>query len=271
VSTEPTGTAVLQERRGAVLWLRLNRPETLNGLHPAVLADLNAGLDAAEADAGIRGVVITANGRAFCAGADLVYAMSLQDAPAPPGRRNANQVFLNDVRATFARIEHLEMPVIAAVQGITVGGGLELALCCDFIVAARSAKIGDGHANYGQIPGGGGSVRLPRRVGLSFAKRLLFTGELLLPEQYAGTDLITEIVDDEALEDTVQAFAESMAGKSPVGIAHMKSLVNDTFDIPVEVGLTLELAQAAQHQTSQDWHEGITAFNEKRRPVFTGR
>ncbi len=263
-------SSVLQEKRGAGLWLRLNRPDSLNGLHPDLLAGLHAGLDRAEVDEDIRVVVIAANGKAFCAGADLVYANSLQSAPRPHGRRDAAQLFLQDVRELLQRIEHLDLPVIAAVQGVTVGGGLELAMCCDFIIAARSARIGDGHANFGQIPGGGATVRLPQRVGVSLAKRLMFTGVLLPASELELTDLLSEVVDDDELESAVQSLIDTISSKSPVGIARMKMLIQDSLDVPVHIGLTIELEESALHQTSADWREGIAAFNEKRRPNFTG-
>lgn len=266
-----TGTAVLQERRGPALWLRLNRPEVFNGIDQDVLDGLTAGLDAAASDPDVRVVVLAAAGRAFCAGADLRYARSLADAPAPPGAASAGNAFLHRVRAVLDRIESFPRPVIAAANGIAVGGGLELLLVCDLVVASRAARIGDGHAVYGQIPGGGASVRLVRRLGLSTAKHLMFTGELHPAERYLGTDLVVDVVAPEELVPAVDRLAAQIAGRSPVGLAAMKRLANDAHDTPLPVAVLRELEASALHERSADWREGITAFAEKRTPEFPGR
>jgi enoyl-CoA hydratase len=262
---------VLVERRGSALWLRLNRPEALNGLHPSVLDGLDAGLDLASDDSDIRSVVIAGTGRAFCAGADLKYAQSLAAQPRPEGQYSAGQLFLRRVEVVLNRIERFTTPVIAAVQGIAMGGGLELALACDLIIASESARIGDGHAKYGQIPGGGATVRLPRRVGIARAKHLMFTGQLLPPSAYDGTDLIASVVADDLLIAEVDDLTELIGSRSPVGLARMKRLVNDAVQVPTEVGLRIELEQSALHELSEDWREGIAAFAEKREPKFPGR
>jgi enoyl-CoA hydratase/carnithine racemase len=263
--------AVVQVRRGSALWLRLNRPASLNGLNPDILDGMHRGLDAAATDPDIRSVVVTGEGRAFCAGADLKYAQRLAEQSRPPGRYSAGQLFIRQVRTLLDRLENFDKPTIAAVQGIAVGGGLELMLCCDLVLAARCARIGDGHANYGQIPGGGASIRLTRRIGLSRAKYLMFTGQLLPASSFEGTDLLTGVVDDDQLESEVDRLTTILATKSPVGLARMKMLANDGLEVPTGVGLTMELEQSALHETSADWHEGLAAFTEKRRPRYIGR
>lgn len=263
--------AVLSQRRDSALWLRLNRPAALNGLNQEIVDGLHRGLDQAAADPEIRCIVITATGRAFCAGADLAYAQSLSAQERPPGRYSPLQLFLRRLRELFDRLEAIDMPTIAAIQGITVGGGLELALCCDMALASRSARIGDGHAIYGQVPGGGASVRLTRRLGLSRTKHLMFTGQLYPAERFEGTDLLVAVVDDDQLEHEVDMVAAQIAGKSPVGLARMKMLTNAALQVPQDVGLTIELEQSALHETSADWREGLAAFDEKRTPKYVGR
>jgi enoyl-CoA hydratase len=263
--------AVLQERRGAAMWLTLNRPEVLNGLDQAVVDGLAAGLDAADADRDVRAVVIAAAGRAFCAGADLAYARALSDAPPPPGAPSATNAFLHRVRTVLDRIETFRLPVVAAVNGLAVGGGLELVLVCDIAIAARSARLGDGHAVYGQVPGGGASVRLVRRLGLSTAKQLMFTGSLFPAERFLGTDLLADVVDDDGLTAAVDELVAVLAARSPVGLAAMKRLAGAAHDTPQPFALTRELEVSAQHERSADWREGITAFAEKRTPDFPGR
>jgi enoyl-CoA hydratase len=264
-------TAVLQERRGSALWLTLHRPDVLNGLDQDVLDGLTAGLDAADAAPDVRAVVITGTGRAFCAGADLGYARSLADAPPPAGAASATNAFLHRVRAVLDRIEAFRTPVIAAVNGLAVGGGLELVLVCDLAIAARSARLGDGHAVYGQVPGGGASLRLVRRLGLATAKHLMFTGALFPAERFAATDLLADVVDDDGLVGAVDALVETVAARSPVGLAAMKRLANAAHDTPQPVALARELEVSAQHERSADWREGISAFAEKRTPDFPGR
>lgn len=262
--------AVLLQRRGAALWLTLNRPDVLNGLDQSVVDGLAAGLDAA-ADPEVRAVVIAATGRAFCAGADLAYARSLADADPPAGAASATNAFLHRVRAVLDRIESFPLPVIAAVNGLAVGGGLELALVCDLAIAARSARLGDGHAVYGQVPGGGASVRLVRRLGLATAKHLMFTGSLFAAERFLGTDLLADVVDDDALTGAVDELVAVLAARSPVGLAAMKRLAGAAHDTPQPYALTRELEVSALHERSADWREGIAAFTEKRTPEFPGR
>ncbi len=260
---------VLVERRGAALWLRLNRPERLNGLSPALVDGLDAGLDAAEADDDVRAVVVAAQGRMFCAGADLKYIQSLFSDPEDAAE--SQQGFLRRLGRTFDRLEAFEKPVIAAVHGYALAGGLELVLCADLVIASRSAGFGDAHANFGLIPGGGGTVRLPRRVGQSRAKYLMYTGETLPAAELADTDLVTRLVDDDQLVAEVDRIVASIAAKSPLGLTRMKQLSDDALAAPVPVGLRREIEVSVLHVHSHDFREGLDAFNAKRRPEFTGR
>jgi enoyl-CoA hydratase len=265
-------SSVEVERRGAGLWLRLNRPDALNGINDAVLTEIERGLDAADADDSIRAVVIGAHGRAFCVGADLkAIAAGRGVAGEQLEADSAFRGFLRRVGSTFNRIERSPKPVIAAVQGIAVAGGLELVLCCDLVFAARSASFGDGHANYGLLPGGGGSVRLPRRIGQSRAKYLMFTGSTFPAADFKETDLVTELVGDDELVPRVDAVVEQIARKSALGLARMKVLVTGGSVGAVENALRNELRTLELHEQSDDFAEGLAAFNEKRRPVFTGK
>lgn len=260
---------LLTERRGAALWLRLNRPHALNGLTPSLLDDLDAGLDAAEADNDVRAVVLAAEGRVFCAGADLRYARALLADPDEAAERQAG--FLRRVGRTFDRVEACAKPVIAAVHGLALAGGLELVLCADILVAARGAGFGDAHANYGLLPGGGGSLRLPRRVGASRAKLMMFTGEPVPAVDLAHTDLVTVLTEDSALVGEVDRITASIAAKSPLGLTRMKRLVIESAENPAPVALAREIELSALHVGSHDCREGLAAFNAKRTPVFTGR
>jgi enoyl-CoA hydratase len=267
MTTEADGP-VRTERRGAALWLWLNRPNALNSLTLQMVRGLHQGLDLAT-DPGVRVVVIAGKGRAFCAGADLTQVLSRVSGDAEPAAEEDD--FLQQVSAAFDRLEAFDKPVIAAVHGLAVAGGLELVLCCDLVVATRSASFGDAHANYGLLPAGGGSIRLPRRVGPARAKHLMFTGVTVPAEDLAGTDLITALVADGQLASEVDNLVAAIAGKSPLGIAAMKALIDDGLDLTREAGLRMERQRAAAHTRTHDFHEGLSAFAEKRRPKFTGR
>ena len=264
------GEAVRLERRSDTLWLWLDRPEQSNAISPDVVEGLDRGLDAAESDASIRSVVLAAEGPIFCAGADLKHVRTLLDAPAS-GADSPMSAFLRRVGQTLDRLERLPKPVIAAVQGPAIAGGLELILCCDLVVAGRSATFADGHAQFGFIPGGGASVRLTRRIGVSRAKHLMFTGSAVPAEGLIGTDLLTDVVDDAELVPAVTRLTDAIAKRSPIGLARMKQLAAAAWDTPLETALRMELDQAALHERSHDLAEGISAFAQKRRPIFVGR
>ena len=254
---------VIAEIRNGSMWIRLNRPDAMNALTPEVLDAINEALSNAELRPEIMAVVLTGSGRAFCAGADLKYVK------AQAGLSGTNS-FLESVLAIMKRIERFPKPVIAALNGLTLAAGLELLLCCDLVLAARSAKIGDAHANYGLLPGGGGSVRLPRIIGATRAKYLLFTGDFVDAAEMLTAGLVNQVVDDNQLENATQALADRIATKSPLGLRRMKALVNDGLQQPVDTALRLELLACEVHQHSADQHEGLAAFNEKRIPRFTG-
>lgn len=260
---------LLTERRDAALWLTLDRPAALNGLVPELLDALDAGLDAAEADHGVRAVVLAARGRVFCAGADLKYAHALFADPDSAADRQA--AFLRRVGRTLDRIEAFGKPVVAAVHGPALAGGLELVLCADVVVASRSAAFGDAHANYGLLPGGGASVRLPRRVGPSTARLMMFTGEPVAAADLAHTDLVTVLCEDDRLTDEVDRITASIATKSPLGLTRMKRLLADAAEAPAPAALRREIELSALHVHSADFREGLDAFNAKRTPTFTGR
>lgn len=255
--------AVELETRGAALWARLNRPEALNGINDEVVEGFQAACDRAESDDGVRVLVIAAEGRAFCAGADLKHVKSL-GGEGQPG-------FLRRVGDAIDRLEALPVPTIAAVQGMALAGGLETILCCDLVVAAESAKFGDAHANYGLLPGGGGSVRLPAKIGVTRAKHLMFTGLSVPARELEHSGLLNAVVADDELEATVQELADTIAQRSPIGVARMKQLVDDALESSKEVGLRTELAMSELHGHSHDFQEGLAAFNEKRAPQFIGR
>jgi enoyl-CoA hydratase/carnithine racemase len=256
---------LIVEHREAVSWLYLNREKALNAISPACMQELKQALEQLRDRTETRVIVISGKGRGFCAGADLSGAVP--DPLAPP---SPEPTFLDYGQAMEDVLNTLPKPVIAAVNGICCGGGLELALMCDFIIAAEGAKIGDAHANFGAMPGGGATVRLPRVVGINMARYMMFTGDLFPASEMEKIGLVTRVVANDQLESEVQKIAEKIAQKSPLGLKRMKTLLEDGIDTPIKQALNNEKLVSAAHMRSYDSSEGGKAFMEKRKPQFKG-
>jgi enoyl-CoA hydratase/carnithine racemase len=226
-----------------------------------VLAAIDAAVLLAQSDQAVRCLVITGQGNAFCAGADL--------SAVPTGREGLG-AFLRKAGETMTGVERLSKPVIACVNGIALAGGLELALCADIVVAARSAEMGDGHIKYGLLPGAGGSARLTRAVGAARARYLMYTGFQLGAERLESWGLVQQVIEDSALIDKTAALARKIAGHSPLALSQLKRLVTQACDLSLEESLGLELAASEAHAESADMREGLAAFAERRKPVFRG-
>ena len=259
---------LLVEQRNSALWLTLNRPDAFNALTPAIMRELDLACARAEQDGDLKAIVITGAGRAFCAGADLKAVLE--------GGRDGDQGkvmrrFLTEAGKVFSRLERLPIPTVAAIHGVTLAGGLELALCCDFILANTQAKFGEGHAKYAQLPGGGGSIRLPRRIGVPRAKYLMFTGKLLTAEEALSWGLVDQVLSEDALQDSVQTLLNSLAEKSPIALSRMKAQVAQGVEQPLEPALNAEIDMCELHSYSHDQNEGLAAFAAKRKPVYFGK
>jgi enoyl-CoA hydratase/carnithine racemase len=240
----------------------LNRPRQLNAISPALLEDLDRVCAAIEGDPAVRVATLTAAGRAFCAGADLrAVAESVGDA----GRWGA---FMRLWHRVFNRIEALPAPVVAGVQGLALAGGLELLLVADLVVMDATARLGDQHANFGLIAGGGGSQRLPRLIGARRAKELMLLGGWLDAAQALAWGLVNRVVPQGQVGAGVEALARELAAKSAAASRTAKRLVDRGLDLPLTEGLELELSLAGEHMRSADAAEGLSAFAEKRTPVF---
>lgn len=248
--------------------LRLNRPDQLNPIDDEMLDRLDEHLDAIESDPSVRTVLVTGAGRALSAGGDLKKYLDLQHDPVAFPR------FVNHLHCTFARLRSLGVPVVALVNGVTAAGGLELILNCDFAIVAESAKVGDGHLNFGQMGGGGVLTLLHRTIGKARAIELLLSGRFLTARETVEWGLASRCVPDDELLAAGLAFANEVATKSPLAVANAKQIVHQLWadNGSVEAGLALELERDAYYcLTSHDAPEGLQAFADKRPPRFTGR
>lgn len=256
---------VLFETAGAVATLTLNRPRAMNAMNLAMLAALDARLDDIERSDELRVVVLTGAGPAFCAGADLKEVLA--GLTLPPGDPD----FLDRATAVLNRLRNFPRPVIAALNGTTMAGGLELAMCADIVIAGESASIGDAHANFGVYPGAGGAAVLPRLIPRNMALYLLMTGKTLSAADMHAAGLVCEVYPDEALAGAARKLAEQVATKSPVALRRMKAVARATMDKTQADALLHEQAMLREHLRSADFQEGLRAFAEKRAPRFVGR
>jgi enoyl-CoA hydratase/carnithine racemase len=248
--------------KGGIARVVVNRPEQLNAISPTLLEDLNRVCETIEGDPGVRVVTLTAAGRAFCAGADL---RAVKELSPDPDRWNG---FMRLWHRVFNRIEALPVPVIAGVHGLALAGGLELVLVADLVVADEAARLGDQHANFGLVAGGGGSQRLPRLIGARRAKELMLLGGWLSAGEALAWGLVNRVAPAGTLGAVVEEAAASLAAKSASASRTVKALVNRAFDADLAGGLEMELHLVAAHMRSADAVEGLCAFAEKRKPVF---
>ncbi len=248
---------------GGLARIGLDRPDRLNAISPDLLGDLDRACDAVEADAGIRAVALTANGRAFCAGADLRAVREL----APDAERWDD--FMGLWHRVFDRIEALPVPVVAGVHGLALAGGLELVLVvADLVVADEGPRLGDQHANFGLVAGGGGSQRLPRLIGARRAKELMLLGGWLTAAQALAWGLVNRVVPAGTVLAAVEEMASALAAGSRSANRTVKALVGCGFDAELGEGLAMEQRLVRAHMRSPDAAEGLRAFAEKHKPAF---
>lgn len=249
---------------GAACWITLNRPRIHNAMNRQCILECTEAVRAAEDDPAIRTVVFAGAGdRAFTAGADITELRGF--GPAEVLRYNRDWLDL------FRRIEACRKPVIASVKGWATGGGTELSLACDFVVAAESSRFGLAEINIGVIPGAGAAVRLTRWVGRLKAKELLMLGRLLSGREAAEWELANRCVADADLVAETRALCEALAEKAPLALAAAKASVNVGAEASFDVAMEYELQEFVRLFASDDQKEGMRAFLEKRKPVYTGR
>jgi enoyl-CoA hydratase len=256
-------TLVLSEARGSAVVLTFNRPDKLNALSTSMLIELERRLDEAESDVDARVVILTGAGeKAFVAGADIgEYAEQDEETFGEYQRYS---------RRLFTRIDRFPKPVVGAVNGYALGGGFEIALCCDVLIASSKARCGLPEGLLGLSPGGGGTQRLTRAAGPFVAADVLLSVRRLSAEDAFRLGLVAEVVEPERLTETALAKAEAMAKIAPLATTEMLRLIEVAGDAELEEGLTAEQSALTRLRASADAAEGIDAFVNKREPKFRG-
>lgn len=256
---------IVRERSGATLLLRLNRPDRLNAVSPEIYAGVVEAIAESDEDAGIRVIVITGAGRAFCVGADL-------KAHAEDGREaEARRRYVDLAQDANRALQKSRAPVVAAVNGHAIGAGLELALSADFIVAAREAKLRLPEVGLGTFFGGGVTARLPARVGIGRARSLMLLGRFVTGEEAERMGLADEALPAEEVLPRALELASELAEKAPVSMRLARELLVRAPWLTDDELLEAEADALLQCMDTQDWREGVRAFAEKRAPTFEGR
>jgi enoyl-CoA hydratase len=253
---------ILEPTDAGVALVRLNRPEALNALNSVLLDELVAVLDQLEADDTVRCVVLTGSDRAFAAGADI---KEMAD-------KSYAEMFKQDFFTKPAqRIERFRKPIIAAVAGYALGGGCELAMMCDLILAADTAKFGQPEINLGVVPGIGGTQRLTRFVGKSKAMEMILTGRMMDAAEAERSGLVSRVIPAADLISEAMKAAKTVAGHSPLTVMMAKELVEAAYETTLTQGVALERRLFHSLFAFEDQKEGMAAFVEKRKPAFKGR
>ena len=257
---------IIYDKKGHVAWITLNRPEIKNPQDPFTREELSQALNTGRDDDDVYVMVITGAGDAFCAGGDIV---NFPQNPVEFMEKIGMQV--KGKKRPVELIREIPKPIIAMVNGLALGAGMELAMACDIIIASDSAKFGQPEIRVGLIPGGGGTQVLPRLVGEKRAKELVFTGNIISAEEAMQFGLVNKVVPKEKLRETVEELIDTLLKRSPIILKFAKMAVNKALETPLSVGLAYESDLCALCFGTEDLKEGAKAFSEKRAPVFKGK
>ena len=247
----------------AVVVLTMNRPKVLNALNYKTLDELNSFFDYLAKDKEVLGLIITGEGKGFVAGADII---EIKEFGSEEGRK-----YFNYAQSTLNKIESLEKPVIAAVNGYALGGGCEMALCCDIRIASEKAIFGQPEADLGVIPAFGGTQRLPRLIGTGMAKELIFTGRKVRADEALALGIVNKVVVPEELLNSAKQMMNVITKKGPLAISYSKMLINRGMNMDLHNALELEKDCSALTYATEDKKEGMRAFEEKRAAKFVGK
>lgn len=258
-----TAPVVAVSREGAVGVIELARPEKFNCLSLGVIAAIDAALDDFEAPAsGVRAVLVRSQGKHFCTGADLEEVKGLRESA------SALRDFIGRGHRVMKRLERSDLPVVAACQGLALAGGSELMLSCDVIFMAKDAKVGDQHAQFGLVPGWGGTQRFPRTIGLRRSLDLMFSARWVDAETALAWGLANYVVEPDQLHAAAMEYCQKLATRSRVGLKVMKRLARDGMEVSALAGLTLEEQVVSAALLGEDVSEGLAAFEARRTPQF---
>ncbi len=252
-------------RSGSVGVIELNRPDKFNCLSSDLMSGIGAALAEFEADPQVKSILLCAAGKNFCTGADLDEVERTRDDKAGLNR------FIRCGDAALASLEESPLPVIVAVQGLCLAGGLELMMAADVCFAAADARFGDQHAQYGLVPGWGGSQRLPRLVGLRNALDILYSARWLSAEEAQAAGLVNHVTDPADLHAAALGYCEKLGDRSPIGLAQMKHLVRKGMNMSLTDAIEMERVAVVRHLQSADTAEGLDAFRARRAPQFSRR
>jgi 2-(1,2-epoxy-1,2-dihydrophenyl)acetyl-CoA isomerase len=260
----PTESVTLIKKENSIATITLNRPAAMNSLNQELLEGFLAALHDVESDRDVRVVVLTGSGRAFSAGGDLFFLVSLTD---PVKARE----FIDQAGLIPTTIMNMAKPVIAMVNGVAAGAGFNFALACDLILCAKSARFGQSFAKVGLVPDCGGQYLLPRIVGPYKAKELMFLGDLIDADTALGLGLVNRVIPDDQLALETYKLANRLAHAAPLPLSAIKRVVNMSGHLDLRATLALETDTQTVCMQTADHKEGVKAFKEKREPVFTGR
>lgn len=262
--SEPSDLPILIKRDGPVLHLILNRPKSMNAVDAHVAATLRSAIQSVPEDPDIRIVALSAvSGRAFVAGADIKEMLPMGPAEAESLARN--------LRGLYRAMRECPCPVIAFIDGLCLGGGVELAIACDLRIATDRSQFGLPEVTLGILPGGGGTARLAGLIGTAVARRLCMTGEFIPAEEALRLNLIDELHPAEGFDSFIAARLDKFAAMSPVALSRIKQVFARIIEQTTDILDEIEIHSLAQCFAREDQKEGMTAFIEKRKPVFTGR
>ncbi|MFW6119833.1 MAG: enoyl-CoA hydratase-related protein [Petrotogales bacterium] len=254
---------IVIERKDSIGIIKISRPKVLNALNKDTIRELSNAVEKLEEDKTTKVAILTGEGKAFIAGADIKQMKDMSPLEA--------KEFAEIGHGMLMKIEKSRLPFIAAVNGFALGGGCEVMMACDIIIASTSAKIGQPEINLGIHPGFGGTQRLPRLVGRAKAKELLLTGRNLDAHEAHSIGLVNMVFEEKKLMEEAEKLAVIIASKSPMQTDFIKSLVNKGADIDLHSACALEISYFSSSFSTEDQREGMTAFLEKRKPVFKGK
>jgi len=254
----------LYQKKDGIATITINRPQALNAMNVETIHELLSRLEDAEKDKEVKVVVITGAGeKAFCAGLDLKTMKDISVIESVETSRLGQKLTL--------AVEELGKPVIAAINGYGLGGGLELAMACDIRIASEKARVGQPEVNVGLLPGWGGTQRLPRLVGKGIAKEMIFTGKMIDAKTAERIGLINIVVPPEKFKSAVNELAKEIMSKSPIAIKLVKELIDSSIETDPRIGLIHEAEAFGVLASTEDFREGVSAFLEKRKPQYKGK